>query len=70
MSAETENPVLETLRSIRSDMAGIRNETRDGFNCLDVRLGLVEQALAGVMDVSISDRDEIRILPMSLKCLN
>lgn len=62
MTAETENPVLEICRQMRSDMTGMRTEMRDGFNRRDVRLGLVEQALAGMMGVSASDHDEIRVL--------
>ncbi len=62
MTAAPANPVLEILRQMRSDMTGMRTEMRDGFNRLDVRLGPVEQALAGMMGVSASDRDEIRVL--------
>ena len=62
MTADTENLVLEILRQIRSDMTTMRTEMHDGFNRLDIRLGLVEQALAGMMGVSASDRDEIRVL--------
>jgi hypothetical protein len=47
---------------MRNDMAGFRTEMRDGFNRMDVRLGLVEQALAGMLAVSASDRDELRML--------
>lgn len=61
MTADTENLVLEILRQIGNDMTTMRTEMRDGFNRLDIRLGLVEQALAGMMGVSASDRDEIRV---------
>ena len=57
-----DNLVLELLRQLRTDMAGMRTEVRDGFNRMDVRLGLVEQALGSMLAVSASDRDEIRVL--------
>lgn len=62
MTDYTENLVLELLRQMRNDMAGLRTEMRDGFNRMDLRLGLVEQALSGMLAVSASDRDEIRTL--------
>ena len=60
MVDSADNLVLELLRQLRNDMAGMRTEVRDGFNRMDVRLGLVEQALASMLAVSASDRDEIR----------
>jgi len=62
MTENTENLVLDILRQIRSDMTDIRNEMRDGFNRIEVRLGPVEQTLASMLGVSASDREEIRAL--------
>ena len=62
MTEGTENLVLEIRRQLRNDMTVLRSEVRDGFNRVDVRLGLVEQALASMLAVSASDRDEIRAL--------
>jgi len=60
MTDNTENLVLEILRQLRGDMASMRSEMRDGFNRLDIRLGFVEQALAGMLAVSAADREEIQ----------
>lgn len=60
MTEATENLVLEILRQMRSEITSLRNETRDGLARIELRLGLVEQALAGLLAVSASDRDEIR----------
>jgi predicted component of type VI protein secretion system len=54
--------VPELLRTIQGDIAGLRNEIRDGFARVEVRLGLVEHGLADLLGVSASDRDEIRSL--------
>jgi len=62
MTDNTENLVLELLRQMRNDMASLRTEVRDGFNRVDLRLGLVEQALSSMLAVSASDRDELRSL--------
>jgi hemoglobin-like flavoprotein len=62
MTDNTENLVLELLRQMRNDMASLRSEVRDGFNRVDLRLGLVEQALSSMLAVSASDRDELRSL--------
>ena len=62
MTDNTENLVLELLRQMRNDMASLRSEVRDGFNRVDLRLGLVEQALSSMLAVFASDRDELRSL--------
>jgi hypothetical protein len=62
MTESTENLVLEILRQMRNDMTDLRNDLREGFNRVEVRLGLVEQGLAGMLSVSASDREEIRAL--------
>ena len=56
------NLMLELLRQMRGDITSLRNETRDGLARVEIRLGLVEQGLAGLLSVSASDRDEIRAL--------
>lgn len=48
MTENTENLVLEILRQLRNDMTDLRNEVRDGFNRVELRLGLVEQGLASL----------------------
>ncbi len=62
MTESTENLVLEIMRQMRGDITSLRNEIRDGLGRIELRLGLVEQALAGLLGVSASDRDEIRAL--------
>jgi len=62
MTESTENLVLEIMRQMRGDITSLRNEMRDGLGRIELRLGLVEQALAGLLGVSASDRDEIRAL--------
>ena len=57
MTDNTENLVLEILRQLRGDMTSLRNEMREGFNRVEVRLGYVEQSFAGNLAVSASDRD-------------
>ena len=59
MTDNTENLVLEILRQLRGDITSLRSEVRDGFNRVEIRLGYVEQSLAGNLAVSASDRDEI-----------
>ena len=54
MTENTENLVLEILRQMRNDMTTMRNEMRDGFNRIEVRLGFVEQALASMLGISAS----------------
>jgi hypothetical protein len=62
MTDNTENLVLEILRQIRGDITSLRNEMRDGFNRVEIRLGYVEQSLASDLAVSASDREEVRNL--------
>ena len=57
MTDNTENLVLEILRQLRGDITSLRSEVRDGFNRVEIRLGYVEQSLAGNLAVSASDRD-------------
>lgn len=59
---ESLDMVPELLRKIQGDIASLRNEVRDGFARVEVRLGLVEHGLADLLGVSASDRDEIRAL--------
>jgi hypothetical protein len=67
MTENTENLVLEILRQIRGEIAEMRTEMRGGFDRLDVRLGFVEQTLAGMLAVSASDREEIRGLKQRIE---
>ncbi len=67
MTDNTENLVLEILRQMRGDISTLRNEMRDGFNRVEVRLGYVEQSLAGNLAVAASDRDEIRSLKQRIE---
>jgi predicted component of type VI protein secretion system len=60
--SEVDDMVPELLRTIQGDIASLRNEIRDGFARVEVRLGLVEHGLADLLSVSASDRDEIRAL--------
>ena len=71
MTDNTENLVLEILRQFRSDMTSLRNEMREGFNRVEVRLGYLEQSLAGNLAVSASDREEIlslTVIPRPQSC--
>ncbi len=67
MADNTENLVLEILRQLRGDITSLRNEVRDGFNRVEIRLGYVGQTLASDLAVSASDRDEIRNLKQRIK---
>ena len=67
MADNTENLVLEILRQLRGDITSLRNEVRDGFNRVEIRLGYVEQSLASDLAVSASDRDEIRNLKQRIE---
>ena len=67
MTDNTENLVLEILRQMRGDITGLRNEMREGFNRVEVRLGYVEQSLVNDLAVSASDRDEIRSLKQRIE---
>ena len=67
MTDNTENLVLEILRQMRGDITSLRNEMREGFNRVEVRLGYVEQSLVNDLAVSASDRDEIRSLKQRIE---
>jgi hypothetical protein len=60
MADTTDSLIPEILRQLRGDMTAMRSEMREGLNRFDVRKGLIEQALGGMLSVSASDRDEIR----------
>jgi hypothetical protein len=69
MTDNTENLVLELLRQMRADATGLENEfkalrseMRDGFNRVEVRLGVLEQGIASMLALSASDRDELTAL--------
>ena len=62
MIESTENLVLELLRQMRGEITDLRKEMREAFNRAELRLGLIEQALANLLSVSASDREEIRLL--------
>ncbi len=74
MIKNSESRVLEILpqlhndiTDLRNEMTDLRNETRNGFNRVELRLGLIEQGLAGMLSVSASDRDEIRALKQRIE---
>ena len=67
MAENTDKLVLEILHELRNDITDLREETRDGFNRVELRLGLVEQGLASMLSVSASDRDEIRALKQRIE---
>ncbi len=62
MTESTEHLVLELLRQMRGEITDLRKEMREAFNRTELRLGLIEQALANLLSVSASDREEIRLL--------
>ncbi len=62
MTESTENLVLELLRQMRGEITDLRKEMREAFNRTELRLGIIEQALANLLSVSASDREEIRSL--------
>jgi hypothetical protein len=69
MTNNTENLVLELLRkmradgdALRNDVKSLRDEMREGLNRVEVRLGVVEQGIAGILALSASDRDELTAL--------
>ncbi len=51
MADNIENLVLEILRQLRGDITSLRNEVREGFNRVEIRLGNVEQSLASIFGV-------------------
>jgi hypothetical protein len=59
MTDEPHNPVLELLRQICSDMTEFRTEVHDGLHRVEIRLGVLEQGMAGILALSASDRDEL-----------
>jgi hypothetical protein len=67
MGESTENLAIEILRRLQGDMSDMRREMRDGLNRMDVRLGPIEQALASMVSVSASDRDEVRALKQRIE---
>lgn len=69
MTDNVENLVLELLRQMREDNTALRNdvkalrdEQRDSFNRVEVRLGALEQGQSSLLALSASDRDELLAL--------
>lgn len=69
MADQAENLVVELLRQLRAESTTLRNEVRsvreemrDGFNRVEVRLGVLEQGMASLLALSASDRDELTAL--------
>lgn len=69
MADQAENLVLELLRQLRAESTTLRNEVRsvrdemrDGFSRVEVRLGVLEQGMASLLALSASDRDELTAL--------
>lgn len=69
MADQAENLGLELLRQLRAESTTLRNEVRsvreemrDGFNRVEVRLGVLEQGMASLLALSASDRDELTAL--------
>lgn len=48
-------------------MIEMRNEIHGGLNRVELRLGLVEQALASMLRVAASDHDGIRALKQRIE---
>lgn len=67
MTENTESLILEILRQLRNETTALRNEMRDGFNRVELRLGYVEQGLSSALGVSASDREEIRMLKQRIE---
>jgi len=59
MTNEPDSLVLELLRQMRNDMPEFRTEVRDSLHRVEIRLGVVEQGIAGILALSASDRDEL-----------
>jgi hypothetical protein len=59
MADEADSLVLELLRQMRNDMTDFHTEVRDGLHRVEVRLGALEQSMAGMLALSASDRDEL-----------
>lgn len=62
MPENTENLVLELLRKMRSDQSASRDEMRDAFNRVELRLGIIEESIANLLALSASDRGELAAL--------
>ncbi len=69
MADQAENLGSELLRQLRAESTTLRNEVRsvrqeirDGFNRVEVRLGVLEQGMASLLALSASDRDELTAL--------
>lgn len=62
MADPTEHLVLELLRQMRADSVALRDEMRDSFHRVEVRLGVLEQSMASILALSASDRDEVAAL--------
>jgi hypothetical protein len=63
MADQADNLVLELLRQMRTDAARLENEfkamrteMRDGFNRVEVRLGALEQGMAGMLALGCRNR--------------
>lgn len=65
MTDETENPVLELLRSMRGEIHDLRNEMRAGFAAIDKRFSKIEYNISVLADGSISLRNDIHILTIA-----
>jgi hypothetical protein len=67
MTEQTENLVIELLRRLHGEMAGMRTETRERLDRVELRLGVIEQSLASLLGMSASDRDEVRALRLRIE---
>jgi hypothetical protein len=62
MTDKVDDPVVELLRQMRTDMAEFRTEVRDRIHRFEVRLNILEQSMASMLALSASDRDELTAL--------
>jgi hypothetical protein len=60
--AETDNLVLEHVRAIRSEIAGLRSETRERLDRVETRLAVIEGTLGNLYALSGSDRETMHSL--------
>lgn len=60
--ADADNIVLEVLRGIRADLAGLRAEARERLDRIETRMSAMETTLGSLYALAGTDRESVHSL--------
>lgn len=60
--ADADNIVLEHLRAIRADIAGLRTEARERLDRIETRMSAMETTLGSLYALAGTDRESVHSL--------